>query len=59
MNKIKVFDAPHPESFENLINDFVSENLVEIIDVKYEFFEYSDRMHFFAMVLHKEKKNES
>lgn len=57
MNKLKVFDVSHPDRFEDLINDFVDENLVEIIDVKYDFFEYSGRMNFYAMVLYKESIN--
>lgn len=57
MNKLKVFNVSHPLRFEDSINDFVGENLVEIIDIKYEFFEYSGRMNFFAMVLYKESIN--
>ena len=53
MKKLKVFDAAEPMQFEGLINKFVEEKLVEIIDIKYEYFQYSGHMHFYAMVLYK------
>lgn len=53
MNKLKVFESAEPGQFESMINKFVEENAVEIIDIKYDFFQYNGRMYFYAMVLYK------
>ena len=57
MSKVKVFDAAAPEHFEGLINNFIEENFIEVVDIKYDYFQYGGRMHFYAMVLYKENEN--
>lgn len=34
--KVKIFDCEHEKDLEEQINEFLSKNTVEIIDIKYE-----------------------
>ena len=34
--KVKIFDCEHEKDLEEQINEFLSKNIVEIIDIKYE-----------------------
>ena len=34
--KVNIFDCEHEKDLEEQINEFLSKNIVEIIDIKYE-----------------------
>ena len=34
--KVKIFDESHEKDLEERINDFLSENKIDVVDIKYE-----------------------
>ena len=58
--KVKVFDESHEKDLEQDINNFIKENKVEIIDIKFSvgvsLFSEEQIYCFSALILYQEKK---
>jgi len=57
--KVKIFDESHEKDLEKDINDFIKENQIEIIDIKYSvavsLFSEEQIYCFSALILYKSK----
>ena len=57
---VKIFDENHEEDLENAINDFLSYDDIEVIDIKYQIstmYDYKDQIYCYsAMIIYNEKK---
>lgn len=55
--KVKLFDENHEADLEDAINDFLSDNNIEVIDIKYQIstmYDYKDQIYCYsAMILYK------
>ena len=59
--RVKIFDENHEEDLEEAINDFLEENDIDIIDIKYQLsimYDYKEQIYCYsAMILYKEKNS--
>ena len=55
--KVKIFDENHEKDLEDAINDFLSENEIELIDIKYQLsimYDYKEQIYCYsALILYK------
>jgi len=55
--KVKLFDENHEEDLEEAINQFLEDNDIEIIDIKYQLstmYDYKEQIYCYsAMILYK------
>ena len=59
--KVKLFDESHELDLEDSINDFLADNDIEVIDIKYQISSFSfgeEQIYCFsAMIIYCEKEN--
>ena len=57
--KVKIFDESHEKDLEKVVNDFLKENRIELIDIKYQvglgFFLEEQIYCFSAMLIYSDK----
>ena len=55
--KVKLFDESHEEDLEDAINEFLLQNDIEVIDIKYQLsimYDYKEQIYCYtAMILYK------